>query len=245
MQGINISLITVTYNAEEKLERCMQSVVAQDYANLQYIIVDGNSSDRTLEIINRYKDHIDIFISETDSGIYDAMNKGIALATGDVIGVLNADDYFADDNVMSAVAAVFSDPKIDALYGDLDYVRADGTIMRKWRSKSGSFNFGWMPPHPTFYCRKAIFDRLGGYDLRYGTAADYHLMIRFIHSHQIQLALLPKTMVKMGVGGVSNKNLANRFRAWQFDYLAMRDNGIRYPALAIVCKPLRKILQYF
>jgi glycosyltransferase involved in cell wall biosynthesis len=247
VQDLKISLITVSYNAQKTLDRCIQSVIAQNFANIEYIIIDGASTDGTLQIISKYDQHVNIFVSEPDAGIYDALNKGLALATGDIIGALNADDYFADDNVISAIARVFADPATAALYGDLDYVRLSGTIVRKWRSKAyrpGLFNFGWMPPHPTFYCRKAVFDRLGGYDLDYGTAADYELMVRFIHLHQIPLRLLPKTMVKMGVGGVSNKNVANRMQAWRADYKAMGANGVTVPALAILLKPLRKILQY-
>jgi glycosyltransferase involved in cell wall biosynthesis len=247
VQHFKISLITVTRNAQKTIGRCIESVIAQNYNNIEYIIIDGASTDDTLQIISQYKQHVDFFISEPDGGIYDAINKGLALATGDVIGALNADDYFADDNVIDAVAKVFADSATAALYGNLDYVRPSGTIVRKWRSKAyrpGLFNFGWMPPHPTFYCRKAVFDRLGGYNLGYGTAADYELMVRFIHLHQIRLRLLPKTMVKMGVGGVSNKNMANRIQAWRSDYKAMCDNGVAVPALAILLKPFRKILQY-
>lgn len=247
MQHLKISLITVTRNAQKTIGRCIESVIAQNYNNIEYIIIDGASTDDTLEIISKYKKHVDFLISEPDGGIYHAMNKGLALATGDAIGVLNADDYFADDNVIGAVANVFADPATAALYGDLDYVRPSGTVVRKWRSKAyrpGLFNFGWMPPHPTFYCRKVVFDRLGGYDLSYGTAADYELMVRFIHLHQSRLSLLPKTMVKMGLGGVSNKNMTNRIQAWRADYKAMRANGVAVPALAILLKPLRKILQY-
>jgi len=247
MQDITISLITVAYNAEKTIERCIRSVVSQDHPLLQYIIIDGNSSDETVKIISRYKSKVEILVSEPDKGIYDAMNKGIALATGNIIGILNADDYLADDKVMSKVAEVFANSQIDALYGDLDYVHPDGTVIRRWRSKAyrpGLFNFGWMPPHPTFYCRKTVFDRLGNYDLRYGTAADYELMLRFIHFHNVRVALLKKTMVKMSVGGVSNKNPVNRIRAWRSDYKAMHHNGVLFPAFAILCKPFRKILQY-
>ncbi len=247
MHDITISLITVVYNSEQTIERCIQSVLSQDHPHLQYIIIDGNSSDGTLHIIDKYKDRIDIVVSGADNGIYDAMNKGLALANGEVIGTLNADDYFADDKILSQVATVFEHSGVDALYGDLDYVRPDGKVVRKWRSKayqSGLFNSGWMPPHPTFYCRRSVFERLGNYDLRYGTAADYELMLRFIHLNNIHIVFLQKTMIKMSIGGVSNSSPGNRIQAWRFDYRAMRNNGVLFPALAILCKPLRKILQY-
>jgi len=248
MRDITVSIITVTYNAEKTIERCIRSVVAQGYPNIQYIIIDGSSTDSTLKIIDGYKDHISVLVSEPDKGIYDAMNKGLALAAGNVVGVLNADDYFADNEVINEVAEIFSKQEIDALYGHLDYVNTNGSIIRKWRSENyrqGLFNFGWMPPHPTFYCRRAVFDQFGVYDISYGTAADYELMLRFIHLHRVTVALLSKTMIKMSVGGVSNKSSINRLKAWQFDYKAMQKNGVIFPPFAIVCKPFRKVLQYF
>ncbi len=157
MEDLKISLITVAYNAEATIERCITSVLGQQFSNIEYIIIDGGSTDNSLQIIGKYKDHIAHFVSEPDKGIYDAMNKGIALASGDIIGMLNADDFFADDDVLKEVAAAFCDQGHHILYGDLDYVEQNGKVIRKWRSgkyKTGIFNFGWMPPHPTFYCRE-------------------------------------------------------------------------------------------
>jgi glycosyltransferase involved in cell wall biosynthesis len=247
MQNLKISLISVVFNAQNTIDRCIQSILRQKFNNVQYIIIDGGSTDNTIQIINQYRDKIDLFISEPDNGIYDAMNKRIAMATGDIIGTLNADDFYADDDVLSAVEQAFMDSKMSILYGDLDYIDPNEKIIRKWRSgqyKSGMFNWGWMPPHPTFYCRRELFERLGMYSLDYGSAADYELMLRFIHSNKTNVIYLNKVMVKMNIGGVSNKNLSNRVKALQFDLKAMRNNGILFPVITILLKPIRKIMQF-
>jgi glycosyltransferase involved in cell wall biosynthesis len=240
----------VVFNAQNTIERCINSVLGQKFNNVQYIIVDGGSTDNTIKVINTHSDKIDVIISEPDNGIYDAMNKGIALATGDIIGTLNADDYLADDNVLTEVAKAFTSSKTNTniVYGDLDYVDLNGKILRKWRSgeyKSGMFNFGWMPPHPTFYCRRGLFKTYGNYRLDYGSAADYELMLRFIHANRQDAIYISKVMVKMVIGGVSNKSLSNRVQATRFDLKAMRNNHILLPVLTVLFKPIRKIMQFF
>jgi len=247
VQNIRVSLITVTYNAQGSIARCIQSVIAQDHNNVEYIIVDGASTDDTLQIINQYKKHINILVSEPDKGMYDALNKGISLATGDIIGILNADDYFAANEILTGVASVFIDPKIDILFGNLDFVDPNATIIRKWRTKAykeGIFNLGWMPAHPTFYCRRSLFNRMGFYSLEYGTAADYELMLRFMHNKKVTAYFFDKVMVNMQTGGMSNKNPVSRLKAWRYDLKAMRKNGIKYPLLTLLIKPLRKLGQY-
>jgi len=247
MQDLKISLITVVYNAQNTIDRCINSVLRQKFNNVQYIVIDGGSTDDTCSIIDRYREKIDYYLSEPDNGVYDAMNKGIALATGDIIGMLNADDYFADDGVLPGVAAAFESPDIDILYGDLDYVDLSGRVIRKWRSGNYSpakFNWGWMPPHPTVYCRKALFEAYGTYRLDYGSAADYELMLRFMHKKNVKVFYLNKVMVKMITGGMSNRNLGNRGKAGRYDLKAMRVHGVRFPLLAILFKPLRKIIQF-
>jgi len=248
MQGPKISIITVAYNAQITIERCINSVFGQKFKNIQYIIIDGGSTDDTCRIIENYKEKIDVFISEPDKGIYDAMNKGIALATGDVVGTINADDFFADDNVLYDIARVFSEQNTQILYGNLDYIDPSDKVIRKWRSgkySRGMFNWGWMPPHPTFYCKKSLFDKLGVYKLDYGSAGDYELMLRFIHLNNINAYYLNKVLIKMVVGGVSNKSLNNRVQAMRFDFKAMRNNNIFLPIMTILFKPLRKIAQFF
>jgi glycosyltransferase involved in cell wall biosynthesis len=248
MQDLRISIITVAFNAQNTIERCIDSVTRQKFNNIQYIIIDGGSTDGTNQIIINYKEKVDFYSSEADNGIYDAMNKGIAMADGDIIGTLNADDYYSDDNVLSDVAKAFVNEEINIAYGDLDYVDANGKVIRKWRSgayKSGMFNWGWMPPHPTFYCRRKLFEELGVYSLDYGSAADYELMLRFIHSNKANVLYIHKVMVKMIIGGVSNKSLSNRVKALQFDLKAMRNNDILFPIITLLFKPLRKITQFF
>lgn len=244
---LKISVITIVYNAQDTIKRSIESVISQNYNNIEHIIIDGGSTDNSLQIINQYKSHIKVLVSEPDKGIYDAMNKGIRLATGEIVGTLNADDFFADEGVISAVAQAFSGSRAGIVYGDLDYINAAGKIIRKWKSNKcgkNSFDWGFMPPHPTFYCKRDLFEKYGFYSLKYGSAADYELMVRFMHKGYIRSFYLNRVMVKMQVGGVSNSNLMNRVKAWSFDLKAMRENNVFLPVLAIVLKPLRKISQY-
>ncbi len=247
MNELKISIITVVYNAKDTIKDCITSVLSQNYANIEYIIIDGGSTDGTLEVIAQFKD-IALVISEPDRGIYDAMNKGIALATGDVIGTLNADDYLVATDIISDIAAAFSDTNAQIIYGNLDFINREGEIFRKWRAgryKWGVYNWGWMAPHPTFYCRKDLFDKLGVYSLDFGTAADYELMLRFMHMNKLDVYYLDKVMVKMRVGGVSNKSVTNRLKASYNDLKAMKKNKVLLPILAIFLKPLRKVEQFF
>lgn len=247
MINVKISLVTITYNAAKTIQQCIDSVARQTYKNVEYIIIDGNSSDATPEIILRNMAHIHYFKSEADDGIYDAMNKGIRKATGDVVGLLNADDYFANSNVLSEIASSFVQNNVDLLYADLDYVNRSGKVMRKWRSGNyspGKFNWGWMPPHPTFYAKREMFERLGLYNSAYGTAADYELMLRFMHLNKPKVFYLNKVIVNMTQGGVSNQDLSNRIKAWRCDFRAMANNNINMPFLGLVLKPLRKVRQF-
>jgi glycosyltransferase involved in cell wall biosynthesis len=243
-----ISLITVVYNAENTIADCIESVIGQNFRNIEYIIIDGASTDGTIQIIQKYKHHLTHFVSEPDKGIYDAMNKGIKLATGDVVGILNADDFFADNTVLSVIAGTFEKKNTNIIYGDLDYINAKGKVIRKWRSgkfTSKSFNLGWMPPHPTFYCKRNLFEKFGLYSLNYGTAADYELMIRYLYVNKLTAAYINKVIIKMKTGGKSNKSFNNRVKGLFFDLMAMRNNRILLPFLALLVKPLRKIIQYF
>lgn len=246
---MKISLITVTYNAEEFLESCIQSVICQRYSDLEYIVIDGKSSDYTIDIIRKFEKYINKLLIEPDLGIYDAMNKGISLATGDVIGILNADDYLENEYVISKIAETFSKKNTDIVYGDLNYVNRYDTskIVRKWRSKVFNkklLDGGWMPAHPTFYARKELFSRYGNYRLIYGSAADYELMLRFMYRNTASASYLNEVIVNMRIGGVSNSSVKNRVRASLNDFKAMIDNGMKYPYLTIVLKPLQKIGQF-
>ncbi len=244
---MKISVITISYNSADTIESTIESVLAQDYDNVEYIIIDGGSNDKTLSIIDKYKDKIDVFVSEPDKGLYDAMNKGIKHATGDVIGMLNSDDLYADSSVLTKVANEIKDA--DAVYGDLNYVDRDdiNKVTRRWVSgtyRRNAFKRGWMPPHPTFYVKAEKYHQLGTYDLRFKTSADYELMLRFIHKHKIKLSYIPHVLVLMRVGGQSNSSFKNRLAANKEDRFAWKLNGLRPGILTFILKPLSKIGQF-
>jgi len=244
-----ISIITVTYNSAQTLEHTIQSVLLQDHPDVEYIIVDGASTDDTLAVIRKYRHKIDHFVSEKDEGLYYALNKGIALATGDIIGILHADDFYMDDHVLSKVASTFEKTKAGAVYADLYYVDKDNTekIIRKWRSgpyTEGKFLWGWMPPHPTFFVKKEIYQKYGGFNTQLRSAADYELMLRFIHKHKIKLGYLPEFIVKMRTGGQSNASVKNRLKANKEDCKAWEMNRLKPYFFTLTLKPLRKIFQF-
>lgn len=247
---MKISIITVTFNSESTLEQTIQSVVNQSYSNIEYIIVDGKSNDGTLKIIEKYKSNIHTLLSEKDKGLYDALNKGIALASGDVIGFLHSDDFYVDEEVIQKYVDVFLKTKCDAVYSDLYYVDKNNTdkIIRKWKSglyHRNAFMNGWMPPHPTFFVKKEMYQKFGAFNLDFKSAADYELMLRFIHKHQIKLVYLPEFTVKMRVGGKSNITLQNRIAANLEDRKAWKTNGLKPRFYTLYLKPLRKLLQFF
>lgn len=247
MPPVKISVITVCYNAAATIRRCINSVISQDYPHIEFIIIDGASTDGTAQIAAEYG-QVTKLVSEPDRGIYDAMNKGIAHATGNIIGFLNADDYFVDDHIISKVAQAFGLSSARIVYGDINIVNRADKIIRRWVAgayKGGAFNRGWMPPHPAFYAQRELFGELGGFKLDYGSAADYELMLRFMHNNGVKAYYLNSIFLHMKIGGVSNKNVMNRVKAYRYDLKAMRNNGIAFPYLALVMKPLRKIHQYF
>jgi len=243
---MKVSIITIAYNSEETIEDTIKSVVNQDYKDIEYIIIDGKSSDQTLEIIEKYRSGISIVVSEKDQGIYDAMNKGVAKATGDLVGILNSDDLYASNDVVSNVVNSIEDA--DCLYSDLVYVDRSNTdqVTRYWKSgeyKMGMFKKGWMPPHPTFFVRKACYDKYGHYSLALKSSADYELMLRFMHKNEISVKYMPITTIKMRVGGQSNVTIKNRLAANKEDRMAWRMNGLS-PGTATVRKPLSKLTQF-
>lgn len=247
---MKVSIITVSYNSEAFLEQTIRSVTEQTYPNIEYIIIDGASSDNTLSIIAKYKNKIQHLLSEKDNGIYDALNKGIAMATGDIIGILHSDDFFTSNTVIEKVVAKITNEKSDALYADLFYVDKNNTdkITRKWHSglySQGAFVNGWMPPHPTFFVKKELYQKLGAFNLSFNTSADYELMLRFIHKHQIKLAYLNEFIIKMRVGGQSNVSVNNRVTANIEDRKAWEVNGLKPRFYTLWLKPLRKIKQFF
>ena len=246
---MRVSIITVTYNSENYLADCIESVRKQTYGDIEHIIVDGKSTDGTIKIIQKYSKSIATWISETDRGMYDAINKGMMLATGDIIGVLNSDDMLASADVIMDIVACFDETGTDSIYGDLVYVDpvTPQKVMRFWKGlsyKRSRFNYGWMPAHPTFYIRKSVVEKFGLYENHYYTAADYEFMARYLYRYKVSSFYLPKMIVKMRMGGISNGNILRRLRANRRDYLAMKKNNIPFPLLVSILKPLIKIPQY-
>lgn len=244
---MKVSIITVSYNSGRTIEATIRSVFAQDDADIEYIIIDGGSKDNTMDIVSKYQHRIAHVVSEPDNGMYDAMNKGIGLATGDLIGILNSDDTYAYPSVIADVVKTLGDS--DAVYADLQYVDTEtGKVVRHWKSgtyNSGDFLKGWMPPHPTFFLRKKYYNNHGLYVVDQGTAADYELMLRMIHKHQIQLSYLPKVITQMKTGGASNVTWKQRWKANQQDRLSWQMNGLTPKWYTLWLKPLRKIFQFF
>ena len=247
---ISISIVTVSLNSVPVLRDALASVAGQS-CRVEHVLIDGGSTDGTLEVARRHGRHLAKIVSEPDRGMYDAMNKGIAMASGEAIGILNADDRYAGADVIAQVAAVFEDPGVEACYGDLVYFRdggADGErIVRYWRAgryHPRRFYWGWMPPHPTFFVRRSVYERFRGYRLELGTAADYELMLRFLLRYRVKVAYIPEVLVEMRVGGRSNASLAARLAAHRNDHLAWKVNGLRPYPWTLLCKPLRKLPQW-
>jgi glycosyltransferase involved in cell wall biosynthesis len=248
---MKISIITITYNSAQTLEDTLRSVTSQDYPELEYIIIDGKSKDNTLKIVDKYRDRISKVISEKDKGLYDALNKGIKQATGDVIGMLHSDDLYSNPQVISKIAQKFKDnPEVEGVYADLVFVNRNDTnkAMRVWESgeyEEGAFLKGWMPPHPTFFVRKECYEKFGGFNTELKLSADYELMLRLIHKNHIKLAYLPETIVKMRMGGVSNVSFFVKLKANLEDKSAWKLNGLKPKFSTMFMKPLRKLGQYF
>jgi glycosyltransferase involved in cell wall biosynthesis len=226
-----ISVITAVYNRRATVAQALTSVQQQSYVDVEHVVVDGASTDGSLQAIRDGATANTVLCSEPDRGIYDALNKGIKLCSGDVIGLMHSDDYYADESVLEDVAAAFADPMIDAVYGDLDYVdSADTTrVIRRWRAgvyHRDLLDWGWMPPHPTLYVRRRVIDRLGAYDTRYQISADYDCILRYFGEGRIRSTYLPRVLVKMRLGGASNESLKKIARKSWEDWLAMRRNGI-------------------
>lgn len=246
---MKVSLITVTYNSEKYLAQCIESIAHQDYPDIEYIVIDGASSDRTLSIIEKFSGVIDKWLSEKDGGMYDAINKGMKLATGDIIGILNSDDFFASSSAVSKIVQCFKENNVDSLYGDLVYVDEEKTenIYRYWKGspyKRTAFRWGWMPAHPTFYVRREIVEQLGGYETHYYSAADFEFMTRYLYKHRVSTCYLPELIVKMRKGGMSNCGWQRRLRANRRDYLALKRNNVPFPLFASLVKPIRKLPQF-
>ena len=247
---MKVSIITVALNNAEYIESCIQSVINQDYENIEYIVIDGGSTDGTIEIIKRYEDKINLWISEPDKGIYDAMNKGIKLATGEIIGMLNSDDFYANDDVISTVVKEFQDKNVDSVFADLVFVKRDDPlrIIRYYKSSNFSpkkFAYGWMPAHTTFFARREVYEKYGAFKLNYKIAADYELLLRFLGKYRISYSYIPKVFIKMRTGGASTKNFKSNWILNKEIIRACAENGIKTNYLKVYSKYFLKIIELF
>ena len=246
---MKVSIVTPTYNSAKTIVDTILSVNKQDYTNIEHIIIDGGSKDNTLELIRNTPNRVKKIISEPDKGIYDAMNKGVALAIGDIVGILNSDDFYNSNDVIAKVVKTFQEGEYEGVYGDLEYVDARNTnrVVRYWESKAykeGLFKKGWHPAHPTFFVKKEVYDKYGNFNLKYKIGADYEIMLRFIEKNRIKVAYIPETLVKMRVGGASNQSIKNIIKANIECYNAWKDNGLSILPFVFILKPLSKTLQY-
>jgi glycosyltransferase len=246
---MKISIITVCFNSASTIADTMRSVACQSHLDIEHIVVDGASSDNTLAIVQAPPSRPSLVVSERDAGIYDAMNKGFGLATGEFVGFLNADDMLAGPNAISSIAAAAAHAEVDAIYGNLSYVHKDrpNEVLRYWNS--GDFaakrlRFGWMPPHPTFYVRRSAMQELGPFDLRYRIAADYDFMLRCLSRPDIRVAYVPEVLVNMRAGGASNRSLSAMMLKSREDLAALRKNRVGGVA-TLMCKNARKLPQFF
>ena len=245
---MKVSIITAVMNRSDTIEHVIESVQSQSHRDLEHVIQDGGSQDGTVDIIQRFSDSRTRLVSESDMGIYDAINRGIARSTGDVVGLLHSDDFFPHHDVVSRIAAAFEDPTVDAVYGDLDYVSASDSnrVIRRWRAGIASpakLRHGWMPPHPTMYLRASVFRELGVYDTSFEIAADYDAILRFFGTGKVRSAYLPEVLIKMRLGGASNASLRSILKKSKEDLRALRRNGVGgYGAL--VLKNVSKIGQF-
>jgi glycosyltransferase len=246
---MKVSIITVTYNSAQTLARTMDSIARQTYPDIEHIIVDGLSTDGTLEIIKQHQDKVAYFVSEPDRGIYDAINKGLDKATGDIIGLLNSDDVLADNRVIEHIVKRFQHKRCDVVYGNLIYQSQypeKNKVFRHWKSNyfdPKCLKYGWMPPHPTLYCRKKVYDEVGHFDTHFRISADYDFVLRVFSNLDYKKSYLPAVLVRMSIGGVSNGSLKNIICKTKEDYQVLKKNHIG-SIFTIVCKNVRKLMQF-
>jgi len=247
---MKVSIITIVYNNRATFEGCVKNVLSQSYKEIEYIVVDGGSDDGTTDIIQAYREKISQWISEPDQGIYDAMNKGIKMASGEVIGFLHSSDVYAHPRVIEEVAQVFENFNVSSVYGDLQYVDQKdlNRVIRHWKSspyRHGQFRQGWMPPHPTFFVRKKIYEKYGYFNPNFRIAGDYELMLRFLERYRISATYIPEVLVKMRWGGISNGSIRNILIKSYEDYRAWGMNDLNGGVHTILFKNLSKIPQFW
>lgn len=243
-----VSIITAVYNDAGLIEDAIRSVMGQTYKNIEHLIIDGSSTDGTLDVIKRYGSSTVKWVSEPDKGIYDAMNKGIRLATGNFIGILHSDDLFAHNKVIEQAVFLMKECAVDSCYGDIVFIDRNNSnrIVRYWRAgpyRKQLFEKGWMPPHPTFFCKRSVYEKYGYFNLDFPLAADYELMLRFLYKHNVSTAYIPEVLVHMRTGGTSKPGrytigaIKENYRAWKVNDLKPRPT-------TFILKPLSKIFQY-
>lgn len=246
---MKISIVTVCYNSASTIGATLQSVREQTHPDIEHIIVDGGSGDKTLDVVASAGPHVTKIISEHDHGIYDAMNKGLALATGDIVGFLNSDDILAHSNVITKIAEVMSDTALDGCYGDLVYVAQHdmNKVVRYWKSRdysAGLFDRGWVPAHPTFYARRILYQRYGGFDLTFRLAADFDILLRFFEACGITSSYIPEVLVKMRLGGATNVSLGNVLRQNMEIARAFRKYGMRVGLKPFAFRMISRLSQF-
>lgn len=241
-----ISLITVSFNSAKTIKDTIESVLSQDYALIEYVIIDGASTDGTIEIVKSFGDKISKFVTEKDNGLYDAMNKGISLATGDIIGILNSDDVYANAQIVSEVVSIFLAKQVEVVYGDLFYFKTGFPDVPVRFYKGGQFSikrvkYGLMPPHPTFFIKREVYEKYGVFDTRYTLSADFDLILRLLGVHKVSFWYLPKVLVKMRVGGKSTSSIKRTMLMNREDLESCKHNGIRTNVIKFYSKYITKI----
>ena len=245
---MKVSIITVVLNNKSYIEDCINSVLSQSYRNVEYIVIDGGSTDGTLDIIRKYDKYISHWISEPDHGIYDAMNKGIKLATGEVVGILNSDDVYNSNDVLTDVVCEFSKKEVDSVFADLVYVDRKNTdkVVRYYKSAHftpNKFAYGWMPAHPTFFVKRICYERCGMFRTDYKIAADYELLVRYLSKHNVSFGYIPRVIIKMRTGGVSTKNIKSNWILNNEIIRACRENGVETNIFKVYSKYFVKCFQ--
>nr|AXL96544.1 glycosyltransferase [Providencia alcalifaciens] len=245
---MKVSIITATYNSSQTIIDTIKSLEEQTYSNIEYIIIDGASKDNTLELIKENCTKVSIIISEPDKGIYDALNKGISVSTGDIVGFLHSDDIFAYPEAIEDLVKTLETNQSQAVYADLEYVSKENikNVIRKWTSgyyKYSKLKKGWMPPHPTFYMKRELYNIYGKFDLGFKISADYDSLLRYLWSNKVSISYLPKVVTKMRIGGESNRSLMNILKKTKEDIRALKKNNISwfYP---VIMKNISKLPQF-
>ena len=244
---MKVSIVTPAYNSADTIEDTLESVGSQSHEDIEHIVMDGGSSDGTQEIVRRYN-HARL-VSQPDDGIYDAMNKGVEASAGEVVGILNSDDFYATDAAIGKVVEKFKETKADTCYGDLKYVDPENTerIVREWRAgsyKKSKLKYGWAPPHPTFFVRKEVYIKCGVFDLDFPIAADYELMLRFLRKCNVSVAYIPETLTYMRTGGNSGESLSKRIAGWKELRQAWHKHNLDVPWYFSITRPLFKVGQF-